>query len=72
MTKALIDIPDHTLKQIDAIAATEGMSRAALVRLAMQAFIDSNKKSKLKNAFGILKKEKIDGLLLEKKLRSEW
>jgi metal-responsive CopG/Arc/MetJ family transcriptional regulator len=72
MARALIDIPETTLNQIDAIAAEAHTSRAALVRLAIQAFIDKNKKTKIKGAFGVLKTQKIDGLTLEQKLRSEW
>ncbi len=72
MTRVLIDIPTNTLSQFDDMAAEEKISRAALVRLAIHAFIEKNKKTKINDVFGILKTQKIDGLTLEKTLRSEW
>ena len=72
MTRALIDIPENTLRQLDAVAAEAHMSRAALVRLAIHAWMDSNKKTKNKDVFGILKTQKIDGRAIEQTLRGEW
>lgn len=72
MTRALIDINQETLKKLDEIANIKHLSRAAVVRVAIDEFLQKNSICAAKNAFGILKQSPIDGLSLQEKLRGEW
>ena len=74
--RTLVDIPDQQLKALNALSKQRKVSRAALVREAVSAYIDSSKKIEreeaLKAGFGLWKDRGIDGLEYQKKIRAEW
>jgi hypothetical protein len=70
MAKTLIDIPEEKLIALDEIALQRAVSRASLVRSAIDEFL--KQQIEPKNVFGILKNDKIAPLELEQKLRNEW
>jgi metal-responsive CopG/Arc/MetJ family transcriptional regulator len=80
--RALIDVPERQLKELEAICAARKLSRAEGVRQAVAAFIQQNRPSR-EEAFGLWKGQAIylpeeseplpeDGLAYQEKLRSEW
>ncbi len=80
--RALIDLPDHQLEELEAICATMKLSRAEAVRQAVAAFIEQNRSSR-EAAFGIWKGLAVnlpgesdplpeDGLAYQEKMRREW
>ena len=54
MTRILVDIPEEELKMLENIAKDRSVSRAALIREAVQHLIKTHKKPP-RRAFGILK-----------------
>ena len=69
--RTLVDIPEPQLKELKMISRAEKVSRAELVRQAIEALIRSRKAS-LNEAFGAWGDRKIDGLDYQTKVRSEW
>lgn len=72
MARALIDIPNDKLKKLGEIAVMHHVSRAAVLRMAVDDFIEKVNKSASQDVFGILKDEKIDSIELQQTLREEW
>jgi hypothetical protein len=80
--RALVDIPERQLEDLNAICAARKLSRAEVVRQALDAFIEENRPSR-EAAFGLWKGQSAtlpgdseplpeDGLAYQEKLRSEW
>lgn len=70
--RTIIDIPQHILDEIDALAKQEKISRAEAVRRAMAEYLEKRPRSRPRAAFGIWKSRKIDPLAYEDALRGEW
>jgi hypothetical protein len=80
--RALVDIPDRQLEDLNAVCAVKKLSRAEAVRRALAAFIEENRPPR-EVAFGSWKDQTIvlpgdadplpeDGLAYQERLRSEW
>ncbi len=77
--RTLIDIPEHQLDDLSAICAARKVSRAQLVREAIDAFIQRYRPSR-EPAFGLWRDQLApngdeaphDGLAYQERLRSEW
>ena len=80
--RTLIDIPEKQLKALNAIGVARKISRAELVREAIEAFLHRNRPAR-ESAFGIWKDKKVvlpgqgeplpeDGLAYQDRLRGEW
>lgn len=80
--RALVDIPDRQLDDLNTICAVRKLSRAEAVRQALDAFIEENRPSR-EAAFGSWKGQKVvlpgdadplpeDGLAYQERLRGEW
>jgi len=54
------------------MAYEENISRAAVIREAIEMYLDQKGSLSEKNAFGLFKDHPLDARGLEKKLRSEW
>jgi metal-responsive CopG/Arc/MetJ family transcriptional regulator len=73
MAKALVDIPDEMIEELNKMAIDSHSSRSALIRKAIGFFIKQQlPKTSTKKAFGLLKNSKIDALEFQHKMRSEW
>ena len=74
--RTLVDIPDQHLKVLNELSKQRKVSRAALVREAVSAYIHANsqaeKAAARAAAFGLWKGQGIDGLEYQKKIRAEW
>ena len=73
MKKALVDIPEDFIDQLDSLARKMEVSRAELIRQAIKSWLQVNREID-RNAFGILKKssKKYEGLEFQRKMRSDW
>jgi hypothetical protein len=72
--RTLIEIPDHQIEDLTAIGAARKVSRAQLVREAIDAFIQRYRPSR-ESAFGLWRgrpETLKDGLDYQERLRSEW
>jgi len=70
--RILIDIDEPDLKELDRLASCERRSRAAMVREAIAEYLDRRAPQALDDAFGLWGERKIDGLVYQEKVRSEW
>ncbi len=70
--RTLIDIPEALLRDIDALAKREEISRAEAVRRAMADYVLQRADPRPDAAFGIWKSRRIDALRHEDTLRGEW
>lgn len=69
--RALVDIPDDLLKDLAELTKSKKLPRAEVIRRAIRVYVTQNKPSS-DDAFGILAGKKIDGVLFQEKIRSEW
>ena len=77
MVRAIISIPDKSLKRIDGIARKAKKSRAQIVREAVDLYIKNNDqqptwKEIVHQTAGIWQHKKIDGVEYQRQLRAEW
>lgn len=70
--RTLVEIGDPDVKALDRLAQREKMSRAALIRKAINDFLVRNNADIEAEAFGLWGDRKIDGLTYQENIRSEW
>ncbi|XAZ26158.1 ribbon-helix-helix domain-containing protein (plasmid) [Sinorhizobium sp. B11] len=70
--RTLVDIGDPEVRALDRMAQREKMSRAALIRKAINDFLVRNNADIEAEAFGLWGDRKIDGLTYQENIRSEW
>lgn len=68
--RALVDVPDDILNDLEEISKSNKVSRAEIIRRALREYIGNNKEAT--NGFGIWANKPVDGLALQEKLREEW
>ncbi len=72
MMRTLVDVGGPQLQELDQLSKQEKRSRAALIREAIDDFL-AKRRSKLEgDAFGLWGKRKVDGLVYQERVRSEW
>ena len=70
--RILTDIRDSQLQALDNLAKQEKISRAALIRHAVDDLLAKHRQEKQSEAFGLWGERTVDGLAYQEKLRSEW
>lgn len=70
--RALVDLRDAQIIELDRLAKLRGRSRAALIRDAVDAYLSRDGASDGEEAFGLWGGEGPDGLAFQEKLRREW
>lgn len=77
--RRLVDIPDNLLAELTAFAHKEGISRAELMRRALDAYVSTLKQKQdmaeqdtLEAVRGLWKDRDIDGVDYQRQLREEW
>ena len=70
--RTIIEVPDDIIKNLDRVSKQEQKSRAAVVREAIQLYLDKKQVVSSEVAFGLWKKRVEDGLQYQKKIRAEW
>lgn len=69
--RTLVDIPKSQIEALDQLASLKKLSRAALIRKAVNNLLDDQNKISGAEAFGLWD-GKEDGLAYQEKVRSEW
>lgn len=71
--RTIIDLPDRQLEALTRLARSRKVSRAQLIRQAVDGYLQMNSPS-VEEAFGLWrgKGKPRDGLALQGKLRAEW
>ncbi|MGO4570117.1 CopG family transcriptional regulator [Rhizobium sp. 2YAF20] len=70
--RTLVDIGDPEVKALDRLAQREKVSRAALIRKAIDDFLARNSSASEGEAFGLWGDRKVDGLAYQEDIRREW
>lgn len=70
--RALVDIDEKDIREIDRLARKQNRSRASLIREAVAGYIKENAGEAADEAFGLWAHQEVDGLAFQRKLRSEW
>ena len=70
--RTLVDLGDHQIHALDELSKKEKLSRAALIRRAIDDFLAKRHSKQEGDAFGLWGKRKVDGLAYQEKVRGEW
>jgi predicted transcriptional regulator len=70
--RTLIDITDLQVQALEEIAKTENLSRAAVIRAAIDDYVQRRRRVEIDDAFGLWGAGGMDGLTYQEKVRSEW
>jgi predicted transcriptional regulator len=70
--RALIDMNETQVEALDTLAKHAGQSRAALIREAIDDYLDRHYREQVEDGFGLWGKRKVDGLAYQEKVRREW
>ncbi|GLQ58134.1 ribbon-helix-helix domain-containing protein [Devosia nitrariae] len=70
--RTLVDINEPQLRRLDELAKKQGQSRAAVIREAIDGYLEKRASKGASDAFGLWGKGGVDGLAYQRKVRSEW
>ncbi len=70
--RTLVDLGDAQIQALDELSKQEKRSRAALIRQAIDDYLEKRRDRHESDAFGLWGKRKIDGLAYQEKVRGEW
>ena len=70
--RTLIDLPEKQLKALAMMGVQQHLSRAALVRRAIDFYLEKQNTFCEDDVFGLWSDRDIESLAYEKKLRDEW
>ena len=69
--RILTDLAETQLRSLNEIAKRENLSRAALIRQAVDDYL-AKRIPQAETAFGLWGKRKVDGLEYQQRIRDEW
>lgn len=70
--RALVDMNDAQIEALDALAKRVRQSRAALIRAAIDDYLDRHHRAQVEDGFGLWGQRQTDGLAYQEKVRGEW
>lgn len=70
--RALVDIDEEHIRDLDRLAKEQKRSRAALIREAVADYLARRSREAAEDAFGLWGPRKTDGLAYQETVRSEW
>lgn len=70
--RALIDMNDAQVEELDTLAKRMRQSRAALIRAAIDDYLDRHRRERVGDGFGLWGERRVDGLAYQEKARGEW
>ncbi len=70
--RTIIDLPAEMIEGLAQIGEKEKKSRAALIREAVQNYLDTHQPSDISEAFGLWASHGVDSLAYEREIRQEW
>lgn len=72
MSRISIELPESQLQELTALGHADGRPRAALIREAIQAYLNLRQRADAAQAFGLWQAKRVDGLVFQQQIRSEW
>lgn len=70
--RVLIGIDDARVEALDNLAKRVRRSRAALIRAAVDEYLDRHSREQVEDGFGLWGEREIDGLAHQESLRRTW
>jgi len=70
--RILVDIPENDIEMLNELSAARRVSRSELVRSAITLYLRTNGSDLTDAAFGLWAARNEDGLVYQKRMRSEW
>ena len=70
--RALINIDEKQIRELDRVARRENRSRASVIREAVSDYLQRRPADAGDDAFGLWGQRKVDGLAYQEKMRGEW
>jgi predicted transcriptional regulator len=70
--RTLVDVGDTQLRELDELAKAEKRPRSALIRQAIDDFLAKQRRKTEGEAFGLWRRRKIDGLVYQARIRTNW
>jgi metal-responsive CopG/Arc/MetJ family transcriptional regulator len=70
--RTLVDLGENQVRELDELSKKEKRSRAALIRQAIDDYLEKRRSKREDDAFGLWGKRKVDGLVYQERVRSEW
>jgi metal-responsive CopG/Arc/MetJ family transcriptional regulator len=70
--RTIVDIPADKLRALDRLTKRREVSRAELIRQAVDGFLRQQHDTDAEDAFGIWRHKRVDGLACQQALRQEW
>jgi predicted transcriptional regulator len=72
MGRILLDLSDEAVRRLEALKQRRNLSRAELLREAVDEYLERQTQYVVNDAFGLWGERVVDGLEYERKLREEW
>lgn len=72
LMRALVDIPKQQLDALTEIGRRKGVSRAEVIRAAVDQYLITDRKDAVEAAFGLWKDHVEDGVAYQRRMRAEW
>ena len=70
--RTIVDLTDAQIEALAKLGEAQNLSRAALVRKAIDEFVKNHSTEGAEEAFGLWRERGIDGLSYQQALRDEW
>jgi len=70
--RILVDVGESQLRELDELSKQEKRSRTALIRDAIDDLLTKRRRKHEGDAFGLWGSRRVDGLVYQNRLRSEW
>jgi len=70
--RTIIEVPEATIRSLDRLGKQQKKSRAAIIRKAIDMYLEKEALPIPDSAFGLWKANAQDGLKYQEQLRSEW
>ena len=70
--RTIVDLPADAVEALDRLKRMTGRSRAALVREAVERYLDDHAEDDRRAAFGAWSGDDTDAVDLQRRLRAEW
>lgn len=70
--RALIDMDEKQVRELDRLAQDQNRSRASIIREAVADYLHARARETADDAFGLWGIRKVDGLAYQEKIRGEW
>ena len=70
--RTIVDLTDAQIKVLAQLGDKRNVSRAALIRAAVDEYLERHAAQTWQEAFGLWAERKVDGLSYQQTLRDEW